>query len=155
MNSHIIRKARLEDISELITLCQEHAEFEQAEYSTPGKEDKLKEHLFGDQPSCFCLVVEMDTRLAGYATYAREFSTWDAGFYIHMDCLFLQPSARSKGIGEELVNSIASDARKLGCSMIQWQTPKFNTRAIKFYKRLGAGEKEKARFYLNVERQEN
>jgi GNAT superfamily N-acetyltransferase len=154
MNSHVVRKARPGDIPKLVALCQEHAEFEQAEYSTLGKVDTLKEHLFGEQPSCFCFVVEMDEGLAGYATYTKEFSTWDAGFYIHMDCLFLRPDARGRGIGEELVNSIASDARKLGCSMIQWQTPKFNTRAIKFYKRLGASEKEKVRFYLNVEEQE-
>jgi len=150
MNSHIIRKVRPEDLPELVMLCQEHAEFEQAEYSPHGKEEQLKVHLFGDHPACFCLVVEMDDALIGYATYSKEFSTWDAGFYIHMDCLFLRPHARNLGIGEQLVERIASEARELHCHGVQWQTPISNTRAIKFYKRLGAVEREKARFYLSV-----
>jgi GNAT superfamily N-acetyltransferase len=153
MNSHMIRKAKFEDIPELVTLCQEHAAFEQAEYSTSGKSDKLREHIFGDPQGCFCLVVEIDQALAGYATYSKEFSTWDAGFYIHMDCLFLRPAMRGRGIGRELMDRIVLEARELGCLQIQWQTPKFNTRAIEFYKRLGASGKEKMRFYLNVEKE--
>jgi ribosomal protein S18 acetylase RimI-like enzyme len=151
MSGHAIRRARPEDLPGLVTLCQEHAEFEQAEYSTHGKDEKLKNYLFGEQPACFCLVVEMDGGVVGYATYSKEFSTWDAGFYIHMDCLFLRPHARSLGIGEQLVKMIVQEARELQCHIVQWQTPKFNTQAIKFYKRTGAIEKEKMRFYLAVE----
>ena len=151
MISYSIRKAMLEDLPVLVELCAEHAEFEQAEYSPLGKADRLHEHFFGTTPSAFCLVAEADKTLAGYATYSKEFSTWDAGFYIHMDCLYLRPSFRGYGIGEELINQIREDARGLGCNLIQWQTPKFNTRAIKFYERIGAKQKEKVRFYLNVD----
>ncbi len=36
----------------------------------------------------------------------------------------------------------------MGCEGIQWQTPIFNTRAMKFYERLGATANDKRRFYL-------
>ncbi|MBL8061805.1 MAG: GNAT family N-acetyltransferase [Anaerolineales bacterium] len=147
----VIRRAVPEDLPELVRLCAEHAEFEQAAYSPHGKAERLKAHLFGKTPACFCLVAEMDAVLSGYATYSKEFSTWDAGFYIHMDCLFLRPHARGLGLGEHLIKQIKQEARSLGCQLIQWQTPKFNTRAIKFYKRIGAMEKEKMRFFLTVE----
>lgn len=151
MSSYSIRKATLEDLHVLVELCAEHAEFEHAEYSPLGKAERLREHFFGTLPSAFCLVAEVDKTLAGYATYSKEFSTWDAGFYIHLDCLFLRPSYRGYGIGEKLVEQIREEARRLGCTLIQWQTPKFNTRAIKFYERIGAKQKEKVRFYLNVD----
>jgi ribosomal protein S18 acetylase RimI-like enzyme len=146
----VIREAAVEDLPEIIRLCAEHAEFEQVQYSHHGKAEKLKGYLFGDQPSLYCLVVEKDDSLVGYATYSKEFSTWDADFYIHMDCLYLRPHVRGMRIGEELVKRIVERARDLNCNLIQWQTPKFNARAVKFYKRIGATEKEKVRFYLEL-----
>src|SRR5687767_5058903 len=124
MSDYKIRRAKPEDLPELVVLWQEHADFEQAEYSPHGKEQKLKVHLFGEQAVCFCLVVEMNNTLAGYATYTKEFSTWDAGFYIHMDCLFIRPYARNLGAGKQLIERIVSEARAIRCYQIQWQTPK-------------------------------
>ncbi|MFT5917067.1 MAG: hypothetical protein ACI81T_003581, partial [Bacteroidia bacterium] len=49
-----------------------------------------------------------------------------------------------------LIRRIQSEAKKLNCSLIQWQTPDFNTRAMKFYKRIGASSKSKERFFLEV-----
>jgi hypothetical protein len=84
-----IRKAVSTDIEEIINLCGEHAEFERAEFSLANKAEKLANSLFSDNPQLFCLVVESDNRgILGYATFTKEFSTWDADFFIHLDCLF-------------------------------------------------------------------
>lgn len=96
----------------------------------------------------FCLIAESENQIAGYATYMFEFSTWDADFYVHMDCLFIRDFARGFGIGEALVKEIGEETKKNNCSLIQWQTPTFNERAIKFYYRIGATSKEKLRMYL-------
>lgn len=40
----------------------------------------------------------------------------------------------------------------MGCEGTQWQTPIFNTRAMKFYERLGTTANDKRRFYLAVAR---
>jgi hypothetical protein len=34
--------------------------------------------------------------------------------------------------------------------MLQWQTPVFNEKAIRFYHRMGATSKDKVRFFLEV-----
>jgi hypothetical protein len=39
---------------------------------------------------------------------------------------------------------------KLKCNHIQWQTPDFNKRAIKFYERIGGISKSKERYFLKV-----
>lgn len=145
-----IRKAIESDLDEIILLCKDHADYEQSAYDSKGKKEQLRQHLFSDRPALFCIMAELDGAIVGYATYMKQFSTWDGEFYIYMDCLYLRESARSQGIGEQLVNFIKTDGAQLGCQLIQWQTPDFNIRAIKFYKRIGAVGKSKERFFLNI-----
>ncbi len=146
-----IRFVQKRDLKELIHLCELHAIFEKSEYNAKSKEGKLDTYLFSDNPTLYCLVVEKDKKLIGYATLIRQFSTWDADFYIYMDCLFMTEESRGFGIGEKLIERIMEEGRKLGCSHIQWQTPDFNKRAIKFYDRIGAVGKSKERYSLEIE----
>ncbi len=145
-----IRFATKEDLGFIIEMCAAHAAYEQSEYSPKGKIELLEKSLFGTSPDLYCLVVEQDGQLLGYATYMRQYSTWDASHYIYMDCLFMNEGTRSKGWGEKLVRKIQEEGKKLGCQLIQWQTPEFNTRAIQFYTRLGATSKSKERFFLDI-----
>lgn len=150
MKAASIRFAHPSDIPALVELCELHAIFEQATYNPAGKAEQLAASIFSDVPSLYCLVVEYDNQLIGYATYMPQFSTWDANHYIYMDCLFMKEAARGFGIGEKLVDRIKQEAQKLGCSLIQWQTPIFNKRAMKFYNRIGALGKTKERYFLDV-----
>ena len=145
-----IRFAQKKDVSELVNLCKLHAIFEKSEYNTERKKELLDKHLFSKNPSLFCLVVEKANSLVGYATYMKQFSTWDADHYIYMDCLFITEESRGFGIGEKLIGRIKKEAQKLDCLLIQWQTPDFNKRAMKFYERIGALGKSKERYFLKV-----
>lgn len=150
-----IRPCKQNDLDQLIDLCADHADFEKAFYSKEGKKVKLENSMFKEHPEIYCLVVEQANQLIGYATYSFEFSTWDADFYTHMDCLYLKPEARNYGIGEQLIKEISKSSIQKNISLIQWQTPAFNERAIKFYNRIGASSKEKLRFYLDEEGMRN
>jgi GNAT superfamily N-acetyltransferase len=145
-----IRFARKKDLERIIELCELHATFEKSAYDDKGKVAQLEKHLFSDPPALYCLVAERDDRLVGYATYMKQFSTWDADFYIYMDCLYLTEESRGFGIGEKLMDRIKAEGKKLGCSLIQWQTPAFNKRAIKFYDRMGGSSKSKERYFLDI-----
>lgn len=147
--NYSIRSAKPDDIDEIINLCAEHAEFEKAEYLSNGKAESLAKYLFAKQPRLYCLVAEdKEGEILGFTTFMPEFSTWEADFYIHMDCLFLRKHTRNQGIGEQLIRRIAAFAKEIGIRQIQWQTPTFNKRGLKFYKRIGATSKEKFRLYL-------
>ncbi len=145
-----IRFAEPSDMEQLVQLCEAHAHFEKSDYDSKGKATQLQGAIFASEPKLYCLVVESDGVLIGYATYMVQYSTWDAAPYIYMDCLYLKELARGLRIGEKLVRHIQKEGQKLGCNLVQWQTPDFNVRAIKFYKRLGASSKSKERFYLEV-----
>ena len=150
MKKATIRFAQREDLDELVNLCEEHALYEKADFSKINKKENLSVYLFSEEPALYCLVVELNSRLIGYATYMKQFSTWDANFYVYMDCLFLNDKSRGLGLGVELMNQIKKESVKLGCDLIQWQTPTFNTGAIKFYNKIGAHSKNKERFFLDL-----
>jgi len=146
----IIRFAEPKDISQIIELCEAHAIYEKSDYSKENKAEQLSKNLFSEDPKLYCLVVSQNKKLIGYATYMKQYATWDACEYIYMDCLFMEDIARGYGIGEKLVKKIQEEGKKLNCILVQWQTHDFNTRAIRFYKRIGATSKSKERFFLNI-----
>jgi len=147
---YTIRFAIKADIGQLIDLCEAHAQYEKSEYNRAGKAENLLKSLFNKTPKLYCLVVECENRLIGYATYMVQYSTWDACEYVYMDCLFLDQSTRGRGIGEKIMLTIKEEAQKQNCQHIQWQTPDFNEGAIRFYKRIGAFSKGKERFFWEV-----
>ncbi|MCP2267992.1 Acetyltransferase (GNAT) family protein [Actinokineospora diospyrosa] len=66
-----------------------------------------------------------------------------------MDCLYLRPGARGRGVGQLLFEAVREQAKVLGLKEIQWQTPGWNEGAVRFYGRLGATAVEKVRFTLS------
>ena len=149
MNTPRIRKVKKKDISQLIELCAEHAAFEKVDYNLNKKADLLLKHLFSPENLIECLVVEQRKKLIGYISLLKQFSTWDASFYLYMDCLYLNEKYRGKGFGKMLMQEVKIYAQKENCN-VQWQTPDFNTKAIDFYEALGAEHKTKKRFFWNV-----
>ena len=137
------------DLAELVVLCAEHAAYERSHFDPEGKVEALHIMLFAPEARLQCLVAEADGKLIGYATFSVECSTWDAAYYMHMDCLFLRPEARNKGLGKQLMKVIAQQALDMGVARMQWQTPSFNVDAVRFYDRLGPVKKEKYRLFLD------
>ncbi len=145
-----IRFAQKKDLEQIVGLCQEHAEYEQAQYESKGKPELLSNFLFCPNPILQCLVAEQEKSLVGYATFTKQFSTWDAAFYIYLDCLYLKRNVRGKGLGRQFMERIKHHAVSQDCNIIQWQTPDFNIKAINFYEKIGGLSKTKERFELNI-----
>ena len=148
---YTLRFAIPQDIDEIIKMCQEHANYEKTVYYPEGKAKQLGQHLFHRSPNLYCTIAEGEQGILAYSTYMKEFSTWEADYYLHMDCLFVTASARNQGIGLAMIQKMISHAVELNIRLLQWQTPEFNTRAIEFYHRLGAHSKKKLRMYLDLE----
>ncbi|WP_436516828.1 N-acetyltransferase family protein [Ekhidna sp. To15] len=142
----LIRRAEERDIDQLLVLCELHAEYEKCEYDPAGKRGKLFRQLF-EGNDLQCIVIEYSEELLGYATFIKQFSTWDADFYLYLDCIYLKEKYRGQGMGTKLMQLVKSYAEQEGCFEIQWQTPIFNREAIRFYKRIGSVSKEKERFF--------
>lgn len=146
----IIRAAVAEYLDAIVTLCGEHAAFEGATFDAERARASLGKFLFAESPRVWCLVVEVEGVLIGYATWSLEFSTWRAAEYVDMDCLYLRDGYRNAGIGTELIRKVRAAAARLGCEYVEWQTPSWNAAAIRFYDRLGAIGSPKVRYVWTI-----
>lgn len=145
--SVIIRPAKPDELAPLVSLCAEHAAFEQSSLDTEGLSTRLQ-CLFQVPPSLYAWVAVSESALIGYATATIDFSTWRGAHFVHMDCLYVQQLWRGSSIGNQLINAIKAFATAHQLCEIQWQTPLWNQRAAKFYQGLGAEESIKRRFKL-------
>lgn len=149
-----VRPAVRADLPRVAELAAQHAAYERAAPPAADLAERLAVLLFDTpRPRLRCLVAELPGgEVAGYATCAPELSTWEAREYLHLDCLFLAPDHRGGGLGALLVDAVVAEARALGLTEVQWQTPVWNEGAARFYDRLGARAKEKLRYSLAVPR---
>ena len=139
-----VRPARTADAPALAQLCTAHAAYERIPHRTEGHAERLADALDAGRLRAWlgCLRGEA----VGYASATLDFSTLAGAPFLHLDCLYLEPTARGLGLGGELLAAVAGHARALGCTQLQWQTPVWNTDAIRFYDRLGATRQEKCRY---------
>ncbi|MEU3529800.1 GNAT family N-acetyltransferase [Streptomyces sp. NPDC038707] len=151
----VIRPATAADLPAIARLCAAHAAFERAEPVPVDLATRLEPVLFSAHPRAWCLVVDHGGELIGYATYSREFSTWQATDYVHLDCLFVTEPHRGEGWGHALLNAVKDAAAASGATHMQWQTPDWNTDAIRFYHRARAEARPKVRFSLPTRPAEN
>lgn len=147
---YLIRDFQESDIDQLIILCANHAAHEQSDYDPKDKAALLKNALLSDNPCLRCWIVMVKNEFAGYVAFTFDFSTWDARYYLHLDCIYLDEKFRGLGIGREIMNRLLAVARKKNCINLQWQTPVSNESAVRFYGRVGGKALNKKRFFLYI-----
>ena len=147
-----VRNIRREDLPVLLTFCKAHARLEQTTFDPASKLERWSQSLLDPELGIHCWMLEFEGQLIGYASLMRQFSTWDADFYLYLDCLYVEANFRGRGFGAEVMQVIKDYAQKWNYPVIQWQTPSFNHGAIAFYKRLGAESKTKERFFWKLDK---
>jgi GNAT superfamily N-acetyltransferase len=145
---YLIRDFQEGDIDHLIILCTKHAAHEQSDYDPKDKAVRLKNAMLSDNPCLRCWMVMVKNEFAGYATFTFDFSTWDARYYLHLDCIYIEEKFRGLGIGKAVMERLVDVAKKNNCINLQWQTPVFNERAIRFYEHIGGKAHDKKRFFI-------
>lgn len=137
-----VRLAQPADVSLILQLVRELAEYEKALDQVVATEQTLHQHLFGSGfgrgPVAEALIGEIDGRPQGMALYFSNFSTWLATSGIYLEDLFVRPAARGHGLGRALLTHLAKIAVERGCGRLEWSVLDWNTPAIGFYKALGA-----------------
>ena len=134
-----IRKAVETDISNLLPLMRELAEFENYGTDFAVTEDVLREQGFRRSPPDFyCLIAEERGELVGFLVYYFVPFTYRAKPNLIIKELYIADGYRSRGVGKLLMKAVAKEAEQGGCGMIKWYVAKWNDRGIQFYERLGA-----------------
>lgn len=147
---YLIRDFQEGDIDFLIELCAKHAAHELSDYDVIGKASRLKNALMSAAPPLHCWMVIAKGQVVGYTTFTFDFSTWHACHYLHLDCIYIKKKFRGHGIGAVIIKRLIEIAKDKGCVNVQWQTPLFNKKAIKFYERIGGKALDKKRFSIGI-----
>ena len=134
----MIRPATPADVPVIAQLIRDLAEYERApEEATATAEDLLRDGFSG-APRFFVEMAEWDGRVAGFAFWFFNYSTWQGRPGLYLEDLFVRPAFRGHGIGKALLVHLARVALEAGCGRFQWQVLDWNTPAIDFYEALGA-----------------
>ncbi len=87
------------------------------------------------------LVADDSGLLLGCCVWMPIYSTWRGCKGIYITDLFVMGHARGKKIGERMLKQLSREARKIDARYIRLEVELDNTRAAKFYERLGFKQK--------------
>jgi len=133
-----IRKAVESDAATILELINGLADYEELSGMVTATEEQIRKTLFSDQPYAHCFLAFWQGKPVAYALYFFNFSTFLAKPGLYLEDLFVQPDWRGKGIGKDLLLTLAREAKAKNCGRMEWMALDWNTRAHDFYRSLGA-----------------
>ena len=134
---YTIRKARTEDMGQVLQLIHELAAFEKEKDAVEVTVGDLIADGFGDQKKFQCFVAETNEGIGGMALVYPRYSTWK-GPVIHLEDLIVTEKMRGTGLGSALLTEVVQYGSALGVKRISWEVIDWNEPAIKFYENKGA-----------------
>ena len=135
-----IRRAKPDDIPQLLSLIRRYWDFEGIEgFAALRIELVLKQLLEGSLPRGSIWVAESQGTLAGYLIVVLVMSVEHQGLMGEIDELFVLPESRGHGLGARLLAAAEAELAQHGCVRLQLQLAIGNRRARSFYERLGFG----------------
>ena len=135
-----IRKAKREDMPQVLELIKELADYEKATDQVEITLADLEDEGF-DKGSFTCFVADVDGKLEGMALVYFRFSTWK-GRTVHLEDLIVRKSMRGTGMGGALYKRVAQFGSDNGVRRIEWVVSEGNKNAIEFYENTGADIKK-------------
>lgn len=132
-----IRRARPGDEADLTAMVHELAAFEKAAAECTVTESSMHTALFGDHPTAYAHVVEVDGAAAAGALWFLNFSTWDGVAGIYLEDLFVRPQFRRLGLGRALLSALAKECVDNGYTRLSWAVLDWNVNAIALYESVG------------------
>ena len=126
------------DLSLILALIKELAEYERLAHEVVATEEVLSETLFGERPYAEVVLAYYAGEPVGYALYFHSYSTFLGRPGLYLEDLFVRPAVRGKGIGKALLAFVAHVASERTCGRLEWSVLNWNEPAVGFYKSLGA-----------------
>jgi GNAT superfamily N-acetyltransferase len=131
-----IRSGTVDDVPLLLSFIRSMAEFERLKVT--ATEENLRASLFGKNPAAYTVFAFVDGEPAAYVVYFFSFSTMVGKRGLWLDDLFVNPQFRGRGIATALMAYMADLAIQNECGRFEWIVLEWNSRAIDFYRAMGA-----------------
>jgi len=92
---------------------------------------------FGATPRFRCIIAELSGAPAGYVLHCPDYDTDHLCRCVYMADLYVEKTARGRGIGRALMAAAADDGRQRGAAVMVWTALRSNNNAREFYRRMG------------------
>lgn len=137
-----IRPAVPADTDLIYRFIRELADYEKLAHAVEADAADVAAVLFCQHPRAFCEIAEQDGAGVGFALWFYNLSTFTGRHGIYLEDLFVRPAARGVGAGKALLAGLAKRCADEGLTRLEWSVLNWNTPAIEFYDRLGAGRQD-------------
>jgi GNAT superfamily N-acetyltransferase len=138
MKTFSVQPAQAADVPAILGMIRELAEFEKLGHLVISTEDMLHDALFGEHPSCECLVGMEDGVQVAFALFYHNYSTFLGRKGMYLEDLYVKSAHRSYGYGRDMLVQLARLAQQRNCGRFEWSVLNWNDNAIDFYAGLGA-----------------
>ena len=132
-----IRKGQKADLTSVLALIKELAEFENAPNEVSVTLEELEEDGFGQHPYYWFIVAEHKGEIIGLSFYFIRYSTWK-GRFLFLEDFVVKEDFRGQGVGAQLFEETIRIAQRLEVKGMVWQVLDWNEDAIRFYKKYEA-----------------
>ncbi len=129
-----IRKGKKEDLSAVLELVKELAEYEKALDQVANTVQRMEEDGFGENPVFGFLIAEDQDGIIGTSIYYYRYSTWK-GKRLYLEDLVVTEKKRGTGAGKKLFEKTLEVGKQTNCTGMMWQVLDWNEPAINFYRK--------------------
>ena len=136
--TYIIRPAQKEDNKTILTFIKELALYEKLEDKVVANEEDINKTLFCANPKAEVLILEADSKPAGFALFFYNYSTFLCKHGIYIEDIYVREEYRGYGYGKALLKHICAIAKEKDCGRVEWGCLDWNEPSINFYLKLGA-----------------
>ncbi|MCL1803923.1 MAG: GNAT family N-acetyltransferase [Eubacteriaceae bacterium] len=132
-----IRSATRDDSALILSFVKGLAHHVHLQQYVVSTEDMIEDCIF-NKKAAEVIFASLDGVDAGFAVFYQTFSTFLGKAGLYLEDLYVLPDYRGKGIGTELLRSLAQISVERGYCRIEWCVLDWNSGSIEFYKSLGA-----------------
>jgi GNAT superfamily N-acetyltransferase len=133
-----VRPAAPADADLIHGFVVELATYEKLQDTVEATPADLARLLFADPPAAFAEIAEVDGEPVGFSLSFYSVSTFTGRRGLWLEDLFVRESARGKGAGLALLQSLAARCLSEGLPRLEWSVLDWNAPAIGFYDRIGS-----------------
>jgi GNAT superfamily N-acetyltransferase len=137
MNAVTIRAGRKGDLTNVLQLVKELAEYERAPHEVINNVALMERDGFGPTPVFSFFVAETSLKIIGISLYYYRYSTWK-GKRLYLEDIIVTAQYRGQGIGKLLFEQTMLKAVEDNCNGMSWQALDWNEPALNFYRKYGA-----------------
>lgn len=133
----LIHLATPDDVPELLPLVERYWTFEGLHGFSSERLEKLLRDALANPTRAACWLAIRERKILGYLLVVFVFSLEHGGMMAEIDEFYVEPDARSSGIGSEMLSVAERVLGRAGYVRLQMQIASGNTRGQAFYKRHG------------------